>query len=384
MTSTALAPTPSQWPLVGRDGELRVLTELVFRPDSRGVVVDGPAGVGKTRLALECLRAAERSGLATARVAGTRTAVGMAYAAMAPLVAEPGPDVMRRDTADVLRQFAAAMAQRAGGARLVLMVDDAQYLDRSSATLLYQLAASGAAVLVVTLRTDEDPPEPITGLWRDGLLERFELEGLDGETIEQMLGVVLGGPISRAAVARLAARCRGNLLFLRELVLGALDTGVLAAQGGIWSLTGPLAPSPRLVELIEARMVSLGDGERLVLEALAASDSLGLAELTALADASAVDHLEAGGHMVRSRSGRRVAFHLAHPLYREVLEANRSVLRFRRLATTVADALEGTGARRQDDVLALARWRLDAGRADPELLLRGADDAWRRYDYPLA
>jgi DNA-binding CsgD family transcriptional regulator len=380
-TTGALAH--SQWPLIGRDGELRLLARLLQRPDARGVVLAGAAGVGKTRLALECLRKAEQAGFATARVAGSRTAVGMAFAAMAPLVPAPGDDFTTNGGAEVLRRFATAMAQRSGSGGLVLMVDDAHFLDDSSATLVHQLAASRAALLLVTLRPREPVPEPITALWKEGILGRLELAGLDGETVEQVLSAALDGPVDRATVARLTARSRGNLLFLRELVLGALGAGTLTNDAGVWSLTGALAPSPRLVELIEARMGGLDDGERRVLEALATAESLGPAELDALADLEVAERLEAGGHIVSSLAGRRLQFRLAHPLYGEVLQAGRSVLRFRRLARVLADAIEATGARRADDLLAMARWRLDAGGADAGLLLKGAAQARRRYDYAL-
>ena len=41
------------WPLVGRDGELGFVGELLSDGSVSGVVVAGAAGVGKTRLAAE-------------------------------------------------------------------------------------------------------------------------------------------------------------------------------------------------------------------------------------------------------------------------------------------------------------------------------------------
>ena len=43
------------WPLVGRAAELHRLHDLVVGAASPGVMIAGPAGVGKTRLALETL-----------------------------------------------------------------------------------------------------------------------------------------------------------------------------------------------------------------------------------------------------------------------------------------------------------------------------------------
>src|SRR6059058_1702404 len=49
----------AQWPLVGRDSELGRLRGLISG-QRRGVVLAGPAGVGKTRLSLELIELAER------------------------------------------------------------------------------------------------------------------------------------------------------------------------------------------------------------------------------------------------------------------------------------------------------------------------------------
>ena len=46
----------TQWALVGRQRELARVAEAMERGDG-GVLLSGPAGVGKTRLAIECLSA---------------------------------------------------------------------------------------------------------------------------------------------------------------------------------------------------------------------------------------------------------------------------------------------------------------------------------------
>ncbi|MGH9005014.1 MAG: AAA family ATPase, partial [Acidimicrobiia bacterium] len=228
------------------------LHDLVVGADSPGVMIAGPAGVGKTRLALETLRLAEAAGMATARVTATRAAGSLPFGALAPLLpaTHHGETGGVDDRADLLRRSAAALVERAEGRRLALLVDDAHLLDDASATLVHQLAATGAAVVLATVRSGEPAPDPIVGLWKDGLVERLEVDGLDFEAVEEPISTVLGGPADRAAVAHLAVHCEGNVLFLRELVVGAVHDGVLHDDGGIWRLTGPLAPTDRLVELV--------------------------------------------------------------------------------------------------------------------------------------
>src|SRR5439155_25467380 len=59
-------------------------------------------------------------------------------------------------------------------------------------------------------------------------------------------------------------------------------------------------------------------------------------------------------------------------------------LRAREVARRLADAGEATGARRREDVLRVATWRLAAGTGEPELMYQAACHARWRYDFPLA
>jgi hypothetical protein len=61
----------------------------------------------------------------------------------------------------------------------------------------------------------------------------------------------------------MAAQSAGNVLYLRELVMGAVEQGALCAGDGVWRLTGlGVVVSNRLVEFIEARLADVSDGER--------------------------------------------------------------------------------------------------------------------------
>jgi DNA-binding CsgD family transcriptional regulator len=371
---------------VGRAGELGRLRELVVDADCPGVVVAAPAGMGKTRLALEGLAVAERAGLATARVVATRAAATLPFGALAPLLAPHRPAEPGRagDRAELLRRSAAALAERAGERRLVLLVDDAHNLDDLSATVIHQLALTNAVFVLATVRAGEPAPDPVVGLWKDGLVERIELGGLAAEAVEELLGVVLAGPVDRAAATVLAVRCQGNVLFLRELVVGALADRSLRDDGGIWRLVGPLSPSDRLVELVEARLGRLETAEHALLELVSFGEPLGPAELTALSDVSMAEHLERQGLLASVVDRRRLQIRLAHPLYGDVVRARIPAVRVREIARRLAEAVEATGARRREDILRVATWRLSGGGARPGTMLAAATIARWRYDFPLA
>ena len=375
----------AEWAFSGRADELRRLRELVRRAERGGVVLAGPSGVGKTRLGVECLRLAERAGLATVRVTATRSAAELPFGALTPLLpGEDPPAGTVDDRADLLRRSAAALVERAGDRRLVVLVDDAHLLDGSSATLVHQLVAGGSAVVVATVTTGEPAPDPIAALWKDGLAERMDIGGLGSDAIAELLPVVLGGPVDPATSAALTDHCRGNVLYLRELVIGAVDDGSLVDEGGIWRLQRALSPSPRLVELVEARLGGLDDDERALLELVSYGEPVGQAELSALADPDVAERLERRALLTSRTDGRRLEVRLAHPLYGDVVRAQTPTLRQRRLAQSLAEVIETAGARRRDDALRIATWRLAGGGGRPDLLLAGASSARWRYDYPLA
>lgn len=376
----------AEWPLVGRAGELARLGVLLTDRGRRGVMVAGGAGVGKTRLAMEGLRLADRGGLATMQVTATRSAAGLPLGALAGLLPEHshGEKGAVDDRADLLGRSAAALVERAAGRPLVLFVDDAHLLDDTSATLVHQLAVTGAAFVMATIRSGESAPDPVVSLWKDGLVERIELGGLPAEGVEELLSVALAGPVDPAASMELAVRCQGNVLYLRELVLGALDDGTLRNDGGIWRLVGPLAPSDRLVELVEARLGSLDGAERALLELVSFGEPLGTAELNVLSDPALAEDLERRGLLSSRLDGRRLEIRLAHPVYGDVLRRRIPALRVRTLTRSLAEAVEATGARRRADILRVATWRLTGGGGRPELMLAAATIARWRYDFPLA
>jgi hypothetical protein len=133
--------------------------------DRAGAVLIGPAGVGKTTIAR---LAAERFGAKFGRVDwAAATAPAVPFAAFGHLLDVP----QTGRTAAVLR----AARESLGDGRL-LVVDDAHVLDTLSASLVYQLAVSGAANLIVTVAAGCPIPDEISALWRDELLTRIDIE----------------------------------------------------------------------------------------------------------------------------------------------------------------------------------------------------------------
>src|SRR5271165_1108768 len=358
----------TRWPLAGRGDELSRLTAaLVAR---RGAVITGPAGTGKTTLAMTCLQLVRDREMSVARTTATHASQRLPFGTLAPILPpDPAVDRLSRDGhGQLLRFYARAVTSRAEGRPLV-----------------HQLAMTGAATVLLTVQSGQRAPDPVVALWKDGLAERIEVGTLGDAAIEELLVTVLGAPVDAASVLVFADRSRGNPLYLRELVTGAVETGALAEQGGIWRLrVGVLRPMARLAELVALRLGDLSDAERTVLELLAVGEPLGQARLDSLADPVAVEALERKGLIASRRDGRRVEVWLTHPVYGDVVRAGITPLRERALARSLAEAVEAIGARRRDDTLLLASLRLTGGGGSAELLVAGAIAARARHDHSLA
>ncbi|MDH2430671.1 LuxR C-terminal-related transcriptional regulator [Sphaerisporangium sp. TRM90804] len=369
------------WPFAGRQDDLARLIRLAHDGAARGIVIAGPSGVGKTRLAAEVLRTFRPTSHTVIAIRATSAAGGIPYGALAGLLPPEAPAGL----ANPLRWAADAVRSHAAGRRLVLAVDDAHLLDGASAAAVHHLVAAGDALVVATLRTGEPAPDSVTALWRDGPAARADVGPLSLADTAAILAAALGGRPDDATVRRLGTATEGNALLLHEVVGAAREAGTLRQVRGMWQLTGEPPMAPRLTELVRERVGALSPEARAVLELTAFGEPVGLTALLELTAPDAVEQAEDRGLIRLSRDGRRVAVRLGHPLYGEVARAGCPPLRRRNRYAALAAALERGGARRRDDLLRLTVWRLESGaQASPGPLLSACGLAWSAHDYPLA
>jgi ATP/maltotriose-dependent transcriptional regulator MalT len=368
------------WPLARREGEIEAFAAALAQDGTNLVVLYGPAGVGKSRLADAMVAAAEQHGRLTARVTGSAAAALMPLGALAPVL--PHDLDATASARDLFEQTRSGLQSLGGDERLVLLVDDAHLLDTSSAVLLTQLIDAGAVFVVATIREGEVVPDAVAGWWRSERAIRVDLKDLDRSTTADVLRLALGGEVGADTVRRLHDASGGNPLLLRELVIQALGADRLRDDSGTWRLVGPIPPSQRLSELFEVRLGGLHDDARHVLEQLALCAPLGPAELTGGSTDQDLEELERAGLILVVLDDHRQVLTVAHPLYGEALRAGLPVLRRRAILLAAAERVEELGARRREDPRRIATWRLDAGGSpDPALLLQAATIARYAHDF---
>jgi len=376
-----VATTLQRWPIVGRRPELEIFERALCSGEQAGVVISGRAGVGKTRLADECLEWASAGGHPTERVAGSLATAMLPLGAVAGLLAGgfgrlgPHGDI---DPAALFDETRRALRDRHEGRRVVTVADDVSQLDAASLTLIQHLAAQGTVFLVATVRTGESVPDLVTDMLRGGGLERIDLADLSRAQLETLLHLALGGPTGASAARQFWDITAGNPLYVRELVLGALESGALVERSGVWQLEGRLSSTDRLLDLVEQRIGGLSPAARSVVERLALCQPLELSYVEELAPSDVLGSLERAGLITISDAQVR----LAHPLHGEVVRGAMPKLRVRKILLEEAERLEAASPASGPAPLQIAVWRLDAGgRPDPAMLVRGAQLARYAHDF---
>lgn len=302
-TSKLLHDATRAWPVVGRDLELRAIEHGVA--SGGGAFVTGPAGVGKTRLLQEVAAAKREAGFDVVEITGADAAAAIPLAPLLQLVDfESEGDVARL----VLRE----LGRRSRQAAVLLVVDDAHHLDDASAAIVHQIARSKLALLLVATRSGEATEFPIRALWKDRLLDRFDVGPLDRASTVTLVERVLGATSSQVG-EWLWAYSRGHPLFLRELIIGAAAAGALARSNGVVDQVDHVDLPTRLLDLVDAHL-SLIDAE--IVESLAAV-ALGqpapIPVIQAVQGSRSIDDLDHRG--LAAVSGETVT--VVHPLYGE-------------------------------------------------------------------
>ncbi|WP_372517019.1 AAA family ATPase, partial [Mycobacterium montefiorense] len=335
-------------PLTGRDSELGIVRRALGAVGNySGVMIAGAAGVGKTWLAHEALRRAAAAGERTKWVVGTDSAhalpLGAFIGALGDAMSDPRTDVQR-----VINSFVAQ--QRRG--RVVVGVDDAHLLDGLSALVVHQLAQSGGVRLVVTIRTGSDEPDAVTALWKDGLLERLDLEPLSAAATREVIESGLDGPIDARSAARFQKLTGGNALFLRQLLADQVAAGRMRKSAGVWMWDGDVAVSASLSDTLGRQMGRLSPGMAIVVDTLSQCEPLAVDVLCDLALRSDLAAAERLGLVSIERTGAGLTARLAHPLFGELRRASAGELYLSGIRGRLAERLGNDG---DDDMQATVR-----------------------------
>ncbi|OYD69317.1 LuxR C-terminal-related transcriptional regulator [Rhodococcus sp. OK302] len=369
------------WPLVGRDEELRMIgASLTSLDDCGGVVIAGPAGVGKSRLAKEAIAGIHSDGCVSRWAGATESARTLPLGAFAEWAGDISEDSMF-----IVRSVISRLTAAAPGVQVVIGIDDAHLLDDLSAFVVLQLVQRRLAQVVVTIRTGEPAPDAITALWKESHLQRVELAPLSRIQSEKLLQVVLGGRVERDLSDRMWTLTRGNVLYLRHLLDRELADGRILQHSGAWRWVGHPVISDSLAELIEQQIGRLPTPVGEVVDIVSLSEPISASTLARISERGAAEEAENRGLIAVRESEVGLSARLAHPLYGEVRHAQCRPLRLRRLSGKIATALSETPeVDSRDTVQRAVLWLNSDLPANSDLFSRAAFAAMSLTDFPLA
>jgi DNA-binding NarL/FixJ family response regulator len=364
-----------RWQLLDRPAEHEAIRSALSESDTCGMVVIGPAGVGKTTLARAVAAALPDTQVHWA--ACTETSRAIPLGAFAPWV---GPSQVR----DPLALLASAHESIVSGGRIVVGVDDAHLLDQLSATLLHRIAVEQSGHIVATVRSGEPVPDAVTSLWKDGYLRRLDLRPLSKGQSIALVESVLGGTVEGLSADVMWEASGGNPLFLRYMVEGAVEACTLAEVDGVWQLRGPTAVSSGLAALLETRLDRAGEDAGRALKHLALCEPLDIDALSELAGEDAVDAAERQGLLRITHDGHVLNARFSHPLYGDVVRRRLGTASSRKLRGRIVEVLRQRDLDSAAARIRLAQLYIDSDQqAEADLLIAAARDAVFLANLPL-
>jgi DNA-binding CsgD family transcriptional regulator len=369
--------------LIGRAAEVAALGAALAdaqRGRGRLVLVEGDAGIGKTRLVEDFTAQADRARVLAgggiplasdtpyAPVLGILQALARLHpAAAGGLLPHEAPG--RADLFGPTRLLsAAADAVRAVAAQtpLVLVVEDLHWADASTRGLVSFLARAvreNPVLLLVTVRAEElDPARPVSvligELARLPHAERLVLAPLEHAEVAALVEAITGVAPSARLTGRLVQRAAGNPFFTEELLAAGPDALTLPAS---------------IRDVLAARAAQLpAAGQRVLGAASVLGRAMSHRLLAAVAEpADLVDGLAAAvSH--RLLEPRNDGYRFRHPLiqetaYAELLPPTRQTLHARAAAALAEMQSPGELAGRAGHAVQIASHWQQAGQDGPAL-----------------
>nr|WP_269437457.1 LuxR family transcriptional regulator [Arthrobacter sp. zg-Y20] len=373
---SGLQPPPA---VVGRTAVLEeILKALSGTAQGTGCVLVGDTGIGKTAVMQHVLRHLQDE-MYVVQVRGSEFAGRTPFGALTFLLSDLEPELSTHPVM-ILRGLTQLVRERSGGRPVLLAVDNAEDLDEFSAMVLTQMVLNRSAGMLVAFRDFSSAPGEFTGLWRDGILARVDLEPLDVQEAAAYLASLLGGAVSRAAAAALCGYAGGNPHLLALARHDFEDAGALRHHNGTWILAdGEEIRGGRVAAAVLGVLTGLSAAQTQLLQLLAMAGSLPLPVALGQLDSTELDELQE--RRLVSLDARPVPDVLvSNPVLERSIRAGLSTSRKRLLFEELGPSLNSLEGFVLDPVV-LARWLEDIGEIPAtELAVRAARRATAAQD----
>ena len=258
--------------IVGRSVELEAIRRCLdgIATGPIGLVIDGPAGIGKSTLWLEAIARAEERGIRVLRARPSEAEGHMSYAVVADLIdaifdevgdALPGPQRRALSTALLRAEpdgstdvrivgtaLVGIFAVLAGRSQVVVAIDDVQWLDPASHEVLeFALRRlAGPIGIILTRRTTgrADPPLRLDQVLPVGRLELIIPGPMSLAAIHHLARNRLDRTLPRTILSRIVTESEGNPFYALELAkvwtVGAARAADEVTGGGAIAMPGSI------------------------------------------------------------------------------------------------------------------------------------------------
>lgn len=169
------------------------------------------------------------------------------------------------------------------------------------------------------------------------------------------------------------------------MIESSKDRTIVQNQNGVWHLSGSLAESASLADVLENRLGGMSGELRATLELIAIGAPLPHSVLATAGEPKLTIELEGLQLVSATVVGEDLMLRPSHPLYGEVLVAQMGEARRREANRQLASAAHSIGLRPPLDPLRVPIWQRDSGCIeDLSLALQGATIALSRHEALLA
>ena len=407
----------AQGPVMGRTTELQAVHDEIAKTTSggmRAVVLEGEAGIGKTRVmeaaaervvgsdppfwALQVAADEELRGpflLFRTLINDPRvSAIAEEAMALEPMErarnaigARHSPDEgglsPQEQMLRVFDEVASAISALARERPIALLFDDLQWADEDSIRLIRYLVRTLASMpifMLITMRPSSDSTSGgavnlIADLERMHLARRLRLDRFQPSETSQLLHNLLGSPVAKQTLDSLHARSEGVPFFIEEFARAYREEKVLQLIDGTWTMTRLSGPTvPASVESLIARRLGQHSDEtrRLLVDAAVLGRRFRLSDLSNVLSAveggdpvpvwQLEDDLEAAvnfGTVSRLPDTSDYDYTFTHDQMRAALIKSGSRGRERAIHSAIVDIL--ASAERPENLSTLAYHALHAG-----------------------
>jgi class 3 adenylate cyclase len=385
----------------GRSNELATLLREINEKSAnlppRVVLVTGEAGLGKTTLAAHAARSSYDNGACVLfgyseqfltlpyqpfartiehyvrhapleRLVDHVFQYGSALGRLAPSLAKRLDDLPPTRATDpdserflLFAAVVALLSDLSSRQQVVMMLDDIQWADDGSLSLLRHLIVTDQPMnlaIIATCRDNEISSsaamvETLGALHRHQCFTRLDLTGLGTDDVTSMLASnnVAIDDAARNLAADILRETDGNAFFVNEVLRHLIETGAIAESEGVLRVANSSdgVSLPRsLIDVVTARLTRLGDD---AIRLLSLAAVIGreftvdlLARVSTSPISSVLDVLDDAGAASLTRESSEVAgrFAFAHALIQHALFERLSLTRRAQMHRDIALAIEAT------------------------------------------